>query len=99
MADAGAGQADGTGSARGEVEHASPDEGPAVVDGDDNALTAMGNPEPGAERQRAVGAGQGVLVEARTRGGLAAGFIAVERGHSREATARTADRGIGVPPV
>ena len=56
MADAGAGQADGAGSARGEVEHAPLDEGTAVVDGDDHAAAAMGDAQLGAERQRAMGA-------------------------------------------
>src|SRR3954463_10678081 len=100
VADAGAGQADGAGSALGEVEHASPDERAAVVDGDDDALAAMGHPELGAERQRAVGRGHGVLVEALSGGGLAAGFIAVKRSPSREAAPRArADRGIGVHPI
>src|ERR1700709_608507 len=85
LADAGAGQADGTGRARGKVEHAPLDEGTAVVDGNDDALAAVGHPQLGAERQRAVGAGHGVLVEASTRSGLAAGFVAVEGSHSGEA--------------
>src|SRR4051794_6688798 len=54
-ADAAAGQANGTGRARGEVEHASPDEGTAVVDGDDHRSAAMGDAQPGAERQGLVG--------------------------------------------
>ena len=45
----------------------------------------MGHPQLGAERQGAVGRGHGVLVEALTGGGLAAGFIAVKGGHAREA--------------
>src|SRR5829696_5306550 len=97
VADAGAGEADGTGSALGEVEYASPDEGTTVIDGDDHALAAMGHPELGAERQRAVGCGHGVLIEALTGGSLAAGFITVKGGLSREA--RRADRGIGVQPI
>jgi len=101
VADAGAGQADGAGSALGQVEYASPDEGTAIVDRDDDALAAMGYPELGAERQRAVGRSQGVLVEALTGGGPAAGFIAVIGGSSREAVpaARRTHRGIGVHPV
>ena len=97
MADAGAGQADGAGGAGGEVEHAAADERATVVDGDDDAAAAMGNPEPGAERQAAMRRGHGVLVEARARRGLAAGFIAVKRGHAGEAVA-AADRGVGVAP-
>ncbi len=81
-ADAGAGQADGAGGTRREVKDASLDEGTAVVDGDDDALAAMGHPQLGSERQRAVGAGHGVLVEALAGSGLAAGFIAVERGYA-----------------
>jgi len=99
-ADAGAGQADGTSRARGEVEHSAMDERAAVVDGDDDAPAAMGDPQPGAERQRAVSAGHGVLVEALSGGSLAAGFIAVERRHAGEAVAaRGAHRGVGIPPV
>src|SRR5437867_10472 len=100
VADAGAGQADGAGSARGQVKHAALDEGTTVIDRDDDALATMGHPELGAERQRAVGRGQGVLVEALSGGGLAAGFIAVKRSLSREAVpGARADRGIGVHPV
>jgi hypothetical protein len=101
VADAGAGQADGTGSARGEVEHASLDEGATVVDRDDDALAAMGHPELGAERQGAVGRRHGVLVEALTGGGPAAGFIAVIGGSSREAVpaAGRTHRGVGVQPI
>ena len=75
--------------------------GPRSLIGDDDALAAMGHPQLGAERQRAVGCGHGVLVEALTGSGLAAGFIAVEGGHSREAATgpMRADRGIGVAPV
>src|SRR5437899_1440806 len=101
VADAGAGQADGTGRTRGKVEDAPLDEGTTVVDRDDDALAAMGHPELGAERQRAVGCGHGVLVEALTGCGPAAGFTAVKRGLAGEAApgALGADRGIGVQPV
>jgi threonine dehydratase len=101
VADAGAGQADGTGRTLGQVEHASPDEGTTVVDRYDDALATMGHPELGAERQRAVGGGHGVLVEALTGGGPAAGFTAVVRGLSRKAApgALGADRSIGVQPA
>src|SRR5882757_5674185 len=75
-ADAGTGEADGTCCTGRKVEHASPDERATVVDGDDHAAAAMGDAQLRAERQRAVGAGHGVLVEARTGSGLAAGFIA-----------------------
>src|SRR5436190_17256359 len=61
-ADAGTGQADGARCTRREVEDAPLDEGTAVVDGDDDALAAMRDAQLGAERQRAVGAGHGVLV-------------------------------------
>ena len=100
-ADAGAGQADGASGASGQVEHTAADERATVVDGDDDAAVAMGDPELGAERQGAVGRGHGVLVEALAGRGLAAGFIAVKGGHAREATSgtgRRGDRGIGVEP-
>jgi len=101
VADAGAGQPDGAGSTLGEVEYASPDEGATVIDRDDDALAAMGHPELGAERQRAVGCGHGVLVEALAGGGPATGFTAVKRRLAGEAApgALGADRGIGVQPV
>ena len=102
VADAGRGQADRACGGGGEVEHPSLDEGAAVVDRDDNAATPMGDAQLGAERQRPVGSRQGVLVEALAGGGLAAGFIAVERGNAREAAAgprRRGDGRIGVPPV
>src|SRR6202790_2899272 len=76
-------------------------EGAAVVDGDDDAAAAMGHPELGAERQGAMGCGQGILIEALAGGCLAAGFVAVEGGHPRKAAPRTrrrGDRGIGVAP-
>src|ERR1700690_3541044 len=61
----------------------------------------MGHPQPGAERKRAMGTGQGVLIETLAGGGLAAGFVAVKRGHAREAASgarRRGDRGVGVAP-
>jgi len=63
-ADAGAGQANGASGAGGQVKHTAADERATVVDGDDDAAVAMGDPELGAERQGAVGRGHGVLVEA-----------------------------------
>ena len=102
VADAGASQADRARGGGGEVEHAPLDEGTAVIDGHDDALAPMGHAQLGAERQRAVGAGQRVLVEALAGGRLAAGLVAVERGNAREAAAgarRRRDSGIGVPPV
>ena len=100
-ADAGAGQADGTGRSGRKIQNPATDERAAVVDGDDNALAAMGNPELGAEREAAVSRGHGVLIEALARGSLAAGFIAVKRGDTRKAASgarRRGDRGIGVAP-
>src|SRR5437763_3670069 len=97
---AGTGQADGAGGTRGQIEDAATDERAAVIDGDDDALAAMGDAQPGAERQRAVGRGHGALVEALAGSGPAAGFIAVEGGHSREAVAGAgADRGVGIAPI
>ena len=98
-ADAGAGEAYCAGGAGREVEDAAADEGAAVVDGDDDAAAAMGDPEPGAERQTAVSRGHGVLVEARSGGGLAAGFVAVKGSHAGEAAAGAAAHGrVGVTP-
>ena len=74
-ADAGAGQADGAGSAGGQVEHAAADERATVIDGHDDALAVMGHAQPGAERQRAVGTGHGALIETLARGGPAAGLV------------------------
>src|SRR5712664_4369272 len=100
-ADASAGQADGASGAGGQVKYTATDERATVVDGDDDAAVAMGDPELGAERQGAVGRGHSVLVEALAGCGLAAGFIAGKGGHAREATSgtgRRGDRGIGVEP-
>jgi hypothetical protein len=94
-------QADRTGRARGEVQYPAVDERAAVVDGDHHAAVAMGDPELGAEWQRAVGTGHGVLIEPLTRSRLAAGFVAVKRGYSGKAMAgrrRWGDRRIGVAP-
>src|SRR6266446_7245094 len=84
-ANAGTGQADRAGGARGQVKHPAADERAAVVDGDDDATAAMRHPELGTERQRTVGSRQGILIETLTRGGLAAGFVAVKGSHPREA--------------
>jgi len=100
-ADAGAGQPDRTRSGGRKVEDPAADERAAVVDGDDDAAAAMGHPELGAEREGTMGRGQGVLIETLARGGPAAGFIAVVRGHPRKAaseTRRRGDRGVGVAP-
>jgi hypothetical protein len=51
VADAGTGQTDRAGRARGQVEYAAANKWPAVVDGDDDAAAAMGHLELGAERQ------------------------------------------------
>src|SRR6266436_8696539 len=84
-ANAGTGQADRAGGARGQVKHPAADERAAVVDGDDDAAAAMGHPELGTERQRTVGGREGTLIETLARGGLAAGFVAVKGSHPREA--------------
>src|SRR5882757_491625 len=99
-ANAGTGQADFTRRGGRKVENTAMDEGAPVIDGNDHAAAAVGDPELGAERQRAMGAGQGVLIEALSRGGPAAGFIAVIGGHSGEGapSARRSDRGVGVAP-
>ena len=100
-ADAAAGQPDRAGRTFGQIKYSAADKRAAVIDGDDHAAVAMGDLEPGTERQAAVSRGHGVLVEALAGRGLAAGFIAVEGGHAREATSgtgRRGDRGIGVEP-
>src|ERR1700681_4387710 len=81
-ADAGAGQADRAGSAGGQIQHPAPDERTSVVDGDDDALAAMGDAQLGAERQGAVGRRHGVGVHALAGSGSAAGFTAVEGRHA-----------------
>src|SRR5712672_2480302 len=88
-ADAGAGQTDGAGSTRREVEDTPPDEGTAVVDRHDDRSAAMGDAQLGAERQGPMRRCHGVLVEALAGRGLAAGFIAVKGGHAREAVPRS----------
>src|SRR6266550_5863772 len=90
-ANAGTGQADRAGGARGQVEHPAADERAAVVDGHDDAAAAMAHSEFGAERQRTVGRRQGVLIETLARGGLAAGFVAVKGSHPREAVSGADD--------
>src|SRR5438270_9074956 len=87
-ADAGAGEADGAGGTGGEAEHPAAHEWATVIDGDDDARAAMGDAQLGAERQRTVRRGHGVLVEALARRGLAAGLVAVEGGHAGKASAR-----------
>ena len=62
-ADAGAGHTDGARRGSRQVQNAAADEWASVIDGDDDAAVTMGHPQLGAERQRAVGAGQGVLIE------------------------------------
>ena len=47
--DAGAGQADRAGGPGGEVKHTAADERPAIIDGDDDTLAAMGHAQPRAE--------------------------------------------------
>jgi len=62
----------------------------------------MGDAQLGAERQRAVRRGHGVLVEALARGGPAAGLVAVKGSHSGEGTPgalRRRHRRIGVTPI
>src|SRR5204862_4596 len=73
--DTATGEANGAGGPGREVEHPAADERATVVDGDDDALAAMGDAQLGAERQRAVRRGHGVLVEALARGGLAARLV------------------------
>jgi len=91
-ADAATCEADGAGSTRGEVEHTAANERAAVIDGDDDALAAMCDAQLGAERQRTVRRGHGVLVEALARGSLAAGLVAVKGRDAGEAAAGAGGR-------
>src|SRR6185312_1839049 len=84
VADAGAGQADGTRRGGGEVEYPALHVGATVIDGNNDAAAVMGHAELGAEGQRTMRAGQLALVEALARGRLPAGFVAVEGGETRE---------------
>jgi len=100
VADARGRQADGARGALGKVEHASLDEGSAVIDRDDDAAAPVGDAQLGSERQRTVRSRHVVLIEALARGSLAAGLIAIERGDARKAAgARRRDGGIGVLPA
>src|SRR5689334_22776214 len=85
--------------APGKVDHPAADERAAVIDRDDDGAAAVADTQLGAERQAAMGAGHGVLVEALARGGPVAGLVAVHRGNAGEAVASSRpDRGVGVPP-
>ena len=79
---ANAGKPDRPGRAFGQVKYAAADEGTAVIDGDHHAAFAVGDPEPGAERQGAVRRSHGVLVKTLAGSGFAAGFTAVIRCYS-----------------
>ena len=81
-ADAAAGQTDHAGGTFRKIQHTTADERTAIIDGDDHAAAAMGDPQPGSERQMAMGGGHGVLIEALAGCGAATGFIAVIGGHA-----------------
>ena len=97
MTDTAAGEPYRAGSALRQIEHTTLDERAAVIYGDDDAAAAMGDLEPGTERQGPVCGSHSFLIEALARGGLAARLVAVELGLARKAAAG-ADRGIGVAP-
>ena len=98
-ANAGAREANCAGGGGGQIKDPTTDERPAIIDGDDHATAAMGHAEARAKRQRAMGTGQGVLVETLAGGRAAAGLVAVIGGHAREATAAAGrDRRISVAP-
>jgi hypothetical protein len=80
-----AAQAENAGGTLGQVQNPAAHEWTAIVDRDDDAAVAMADPKFGAEWQRAVGAGHGILVEMLAGGGPAAGFIAVIRRDAGEA--------------
>src|SRR3569623_368263 len=104
LTDAAAGKADGACCALGKVKYAAADERTTIADRYDDAAAAMGDLEAGAEGQRAVCGGHGVLVETLAGGSLAAGFVAVVRRLAGETAAGAvggnigADRGIGLAP-
>jgi len=68
---AGTDEAELAGGALRQVEHATPDERAAIVDAHDDAaaIVLVGDPQFGAERQRAVGGGQRRRVHALARCG------------------------------
>src|SRR6202035_3241438 len=101
-ADAGAGQTDRASRARGQIQHPTANERTTVIDGNDHAAVAMGYPEPGPKRQRAVGACHRILIETLARRGFAAGLCAVKGRYPREAASRARRRGeyaVGVAPT
>jgi len=62
----------------------------------------MGDAQLGAERQRTVSRGHGILVEALARRSPAAGLVAIIGGHAGEAAARARrrrHRRVGVAPI
>ena len=67
---------DGARGALRQIENPAADERSAIIDGHDHAAAVMGNLELGAERERLVCGGHGVLVE--TLAGC--GLLAVESG-------------------
>src|SRR5579872_6219149 len=81
-AHAGADQTDRACCAGRKVKHPAANEGPAVVDGDDDAAVAMRHPQLGAGLERTMSGRNDVLVEALPRGDPAASLVAVERGHA-----------------
>src|SRR5215472_1095488 len=88
-----------TGCGGREIEHTATHIRTAIVDRDDDAAVAMGHAQFGAERQRTMGAGHGVLIEPLARGGLAAGLVAVEGGNAGEAVSAGGLRHrIGIAP-
>jgi hypothetical protein len=87
-ADAGAGQTYRASRARGQVQYPAANERAAVIDGNDHTAVAMGYPEPGPKRQRAVGACHRILIETLARRGFAAGFVAVIRRYPGEAASQ-----------
>lgn len=98
-ADAAAREADSLGSTLGQVEHAAANEGAAIVDGDDDAAAAVGDPQTRTERQAAMSCSHCVLIEALARCGAAAGFVAVKGSYAGKASAAGGtDRCIGVQP-
>src|SRR5437764_15098353 len=96
--DAGTCQSNRTRSAGRKIEHPTSNERATVIDGHNDAAVAMGYPELGAERQRAVSAGHEVLVEALAGSGLAAGLVAVKGSYAGKGASGRHKGGVRVAP-
>lgn len=71
-------EAETAGDADGDIDHAAADEGTAIIDGDHFRLAVgeVDDADLGAHRQRLVGRGGGIVLEALTARGAAAAVAA-----------------------